>query len=55
MCSFAKEGGGGTPPVPLEPSKKSQICDFLLYCGFIHSISSFSTTHIMRLIASMYC
>ena len=31
MSTFAKEGGGGTPPVPLEPSKKPQTCGFLLF------------------------
>jgi hypothetical protein len=31
MSTFAKEGGGGTLPVPLEPSKKPQTCGFLLF------------------------
>ena len=33
MFIFAKERGGGTPPVPLEPSKKLQFCSFLLFIG----------------------
>ena len=55
MYLCKQRGGGGTPPVPLEPSKKLQIAAFCFYRGFIHSISSFSTTHMMRLITSIYC
>lgn len=30
ISTFAEEGGGGTPPVPLEPSKATQEVVFLL-------------------------
>lgn len=35
MLTFAKEGGGGTPPVPLEPSKKLHFAAFCFLLGFL--------------------
>ena len=32
ISTFAEEGGGGTPPVPLEPSKATQ--EVVFFIGF---------------------
>ena len=49
MFTFAKEGGGGTPPVPLEPSKKLQFCSFLLFILFKNYFYFFPTSFEKRI------